>query len=80
MDRTQFLYLAQKVSTLKDGVQGIKINIPKNMQVIYNKIFYYPLGYEMKFKNGDVLHNAILHDLKANSVIHCPLENVKGCE
>lgn len=39
---------------------------------------YYPQSYMLSFdKRGNSIHTAILHDLKANSIIYVKLENVK---
>lgn len=76
MDRKLYLELCQKVSLLKDGVCGIKKNIPNELKVIHNNIIYYPISYELSFKNGNVKHIAILHDVKSNSIIKCNLAKV----
>ena len=81
MDRTEFLQMAQKVSVLKSGICGIKENVPDELKVIYNGIAYYPVSYELSFDDkGNVRHTAILHDLKANSLLYCRLEDVKECK
>lgn len=48
-------------------------HIPDDCKVEYDGITYYPEGYELSFKKGATVHTAILHDLKANSVMRCPL-------
>lgn len=80
MDRTAFLQLSHKVSQLEDGVQGIKKSVPAHLLVSYQQTSYYPVGYEMKFKQGTVLHHAILHDLHAKSVVYAPLDQVQGVD
>ena len=80
MQRDIFLQLCQKVSVLKNGICGIKENVPDELKVIYNGIAYYPVSYELSFDDkGNVRHTAILKDLKANSVVYAMLENIKEC-
>ena len=80
MDRTVFLQTCQKVSVLKNGICGIKENVPDELKVIYNGIAYYPVSYELSFDDkGNVRHTAILKDLKVNSLLYCRLEDVKEC-
>ena len=78
MDRKLYLELSQKVSVLKNGICGIKENVPDELMVVYNGIKYYPVAYELSFDDkGNVRHTAILHDLKANSIINADLRKVK---
>ena len=78
MDRNLYLELCQKVSVLKNGICGIKENVPNELMVVYNGIKYYPSAYELSFDDkGNVRHTAILHDLKANSIINADLRKVK---
>lgn len=78
MQRDIFLQLCQKVSVLKNGICGIKENVPDELKVIYNGIAYYPVSYELSFDgSGKSIHTAILKDLKANSLLYCRLEDVK---
>lgn len=76
MQRDIFLQMAQKVSVLKNGICGIKENVPDELKVIYNGILYYPVSYELSFDKGQPTHTAILHDLKANSITSANLEKV----
>ena len=76
MNRTTYLELCQKVSVLKNGICGIKENVPDELKVIHNGIAYYPVSYELSFDNGKPTHTAILHDLKANSIMNADLEKV----
>ena len=76
MDRKKFLQICQKVSILKDGVSGIKINVPDDLKVIYNDIIYYPVAYELSFEEGNAIHKAILHDLKTNCIRYANLDRV----
>lgn len=77
MERAEFLKLCQKVSTYPSGVCGIIENIPENMLVEYDISVFYPVGYKLTFEEGNPQHTAILHSLKANSVIECDLQKVK---
>ena len=76
MQRTEYLELCQKVSMLKNGICGIKENVPDELKVIHNGIEYYPISYELSFDRGQPVHTAILHDLKANSITNANLEKV----
>ena len=81
MDRTVFLQMCQKVSVLKNGICGIKENVPNELKVIHNGIEYYPVAYELSFDDkGNVRHTAILHDLKANSIMNVDLGKVTKYE
>ena len=80
MDRKLYLELSQKVSVLKNGICGIKENVPDELKVIYNGIAYYPVSYELSFDNGKPTHTAILHDLKANSITNAKLGEVTKYE
>lgn len=77
MDRKLYLELCQKVSVLKNGICGIKENVPDELKVIHNGIEYYPTAYELSFDKGQPVHTAILHDLKANSIMNADLRKVK---
>ena len=80
MQRDIYLKLCQKVSVLKNGICGIKENVPDELMVIYNGIAYYPVSYELSFDNGKPTHTAILHDLKANSITNADLGKVTKYE
>ena len=80
MNRDEYLKICQKVSVLKNGICGIKENVPNELKVIYNGIAYYPVSYELSFDNGKPTHTAILHDLKANSITNANLERVDKYE
>lgn len=77
MERKIFLKMCEKVSGLPSGVGGVPERIPPELLVVYDKLKYFPFYYEMKFKNGEYYELAVLHDLKANSVLYVPLEKVK---
>lgn len=77
MDRTEFLEMCQRVAVLPDGIGGVK-NIPPELRLNYNGITFYPIGYKLSFtKDGKPSHTAILHDLKANSILECDLLKVE---
>ena len=81
MDRKLYIELCQKVSVLKNGICGIKENVPDELMVVYNGIKYYPSAYELSFDDkGNVRHTAILHDLKANSITNANLKGVTKYE
>ena len=80
MNRKFYLELCQKVSVLKNGICGIKENVPDELTVVYNGIKYYPVAYELSFDNGKPTHTAILHDLQANSITSADLERVTKYE
>lgn len=77
MNRKEYLELCQKVSVLPETTMHIKAQIPPELTVSYNGIQFYPTGYEMTFKQGVSQHTAILHDMKAHSVIYADLEKVE---
>lgn len=77
MNRKLYIELCQKVSVLKNGICGIKENVPEELMVIYNGIKYYPVAYKLSFDDkGNVRHTAILHDLKTNSIMNAELGKV----
>ena len=78
MQRDIFLQMCQKVSMLKNGVCGIKENVPDDLKVIFNGITYYPYGYKLWFDaKGNPVHTAVLKDLIAKSIMECNLERVE---
>ena len=68
------------MSVLKNGICGIKENVPDELMVVYNGIKYYPVAYELSFDKGQPTHTAILHDLQANSITSADLERVTKYE
>lgn len=81
MDRTKFLQMAQKVAVLKNGICGIKENVPNELMVVHDCITYYPVAYQLSFDNkGNVRHTAILHDLKVNCITYADLKRVMKYE
>ena len=78
IDRKEFLQLCQRVSVLPETTMHIKTAIPPELTVLYEGIQFYPVGYEMTYKQGISQHTAILHDMKAHSIIKVDLNKVKG--
>lgn len=77
MNRDEYLKMCQKVSIFKNGICGIKQNVPDELKVIHKGIAYYPVAYELSFENGQTIHKAILHDLKSSSITYAKLERVE---
>jgi hypothetical protein len=68
MERKQYLELCQKYAVGFD------------IKVKHKNIEYHPYRYELGFDDkGNLIHTAILKDLKANSVVYAILENIKEC-
>ena len=80
MQRDIFLQMCQKVSVLKNGICGIKENVPDELKVIHNGIEYYPTAYELSFDKGQPVHTAILHDLNTSSITSADLGKVEKYE
>lgn len=76
IDRKEFLQICQRVSVLPETTMHIKTEIPPELTVLYEGIQFYPIGYEMTFKQGISQHTAILHDMRANSIINVDLQKV----
>ena len=77
MDRAKFLELCKRVAVLPGGVYGIK-NTSPSLWVNFDGMTFYPVGYKLSFdKNGKPQHTAILHDLKAHSILECDLLKVE---
>jgi hypothetical protein len=55
----------------------VKTAIPPELTVLYEGIQFYPVGYEMTFKQEIPQHTAILHDMKSNNIIKVKLERVE---
>ena len=76
MDRKEFLEMCREVAVLPNGAGGVKDIMP-SLCVKYTNLAFYPAGYKLTYsKDGKPLHTAILHDLKANSIIECDLLKV----
>ena len=77
MERKEYIELCQRIAVLPVTSGGVPANIPPKLIVNYDGIAYYPYAFEIIFnKDGTYQDRAILHDLKANSIIHCNLERV----
>ena len=77
IDRKEFLQICQKVSILPETTMHIKTAIPPELTVLYEGIQFYPIGYEMTYKQGILRHTAILHDMKSNQIVKVKLERVE---
>lgn len=76
MDRKEFLEMCRDVAVLPNGSGGIK-DTPPSLWLKCQDIAFYPVGYKLTYtKEGKPLHTAILHDLKANSIVECDLSKV----
>ena len=76
MDRAKYLEMCKRVAMLPKGIGGMK-QIPPELCLKFNGMAFYPIGYTLTFAdNGKPTHTAILHDLKANSIIQCDLLKV----
>ena len=77
MTRKEYIALCQRIAVLPVTSGGVPASIPPELIVNYDGIRYYPYAFEIIFnKDGTYQDRAILHDLKANSIIHCNLERV----
>ena len=75
--RAKFLEMCRKVAVLPEGVGGMK-DTPLELHLKYKGMTFYPVGYKLTFtKDGKPSHTAILHDLKANSILECDLLKVE---
>lgn len=77
MERTEYLRLCREISTLPSLAGGIIKRVPPELLVEVGDSTYYPFYFEMKFRNGEPRDVAVLHDLRANSLLHCELEKVR---
>lgn len=63
---------------LPKGIYHIRQNVPNSRKVFFDGTPYYPQGYLLEFdERGGAVHTAILHDIKANAVVRCPLKKVE---
>lgn len=66
MERDKFLTLCRKAKTTKEKIT-----------VLYRENQYTPIAYKISFTDsGEVIHTAILHSTKANSIMECALQDV----
>ena len=81
IERKTYLEMCQRVSVLTGGIFGIKQNVPDNLKVVYDGIAYYPVSLDISFdKDGRVINTAIIHSLRANSVIEINLKDIRPYE
>jgi len=73
--------MCRETATLKGGIEGIKEKVPDRLRVIYDGTEYYPVAYELGFRqDGSVRHTAIIHEMKAHSIIYAELAKVEAKE
>lgn len=75
MDKKEYLKLCQKASVYVAN----KIEMPKEL-LLNGYEEYYPFGYEITFKNGQIIHRAILHELNNNSIIYVNIDKINRLE
>lgn len=76
MDREKFIEMCKRVAMLPSGICGIK-DTPPELHLKYRGMTFYPVGCKLTFtKDGNPSYTAILHDLKANSILECNLLDV----
>ena len=81
IERKKYLEMCQRVSVLPSGVLGIKQNVPDDLKVVCDGIAYYPVSLDIGFdKDGRVINTAIIHSLRANSVIERNLKDISSYE
>lgn len=78
MDRHEFLELCQRVSLCPE-VHGVR-KVSPELVVTSGSMRYYPVSYELTYKDGQPVHIAWLHDLKANSKTTQLLSDVEKCK
>ena len=77
MDRAEFLNMCKRVAMLPKGIGEVK-KTPPELHLKYKDMTFYPVGYKLTFtSDGKPSHTAILHDLKANSILECDLLKVE---
>jgi len=77
MERNKYLELCKSVALLQAESNGTKQNVPDCLIVSCSGIPYYCVGYYLTFDHaGNAVHIAILHDLQANSITKCNLNDV----
>ena len=80
MERAKFLDMCKRVAELPDGIGNVK-KVPPELHLKYKDMTFYPIGYKLTFtKEGKPSHTAILHDLKAHSILECDLLKVEEAE
>ena len=78
MERREYLEMCQHCSVLAGEMFGVKKNVPDDLRVVYKEAEYYPFSYQLGFdRKGQVIHTAILHELKSNAIVCAPLNDIK---
>ena len=76
IDRKLFLEMCQRCAVLPK-IAGIAVDVPHELRVTWNGADYYPVGYELFFgSDGRTIQSAVLHDMKANSVVRVDFAEV----
>lgn len=73
MDRKKFLEMCCECSKLPKGALGIPTHVPDHLVINVDDIAFYPYQYVLSYDNGEIKHYAVLHDLRANSIIQTDL-------
>lgn len=68
MDRKKFLSMCEECSRLPKGAMGIPVHVPEHLIVRHDGIPYYPVSYSLGWDDGNIVHTAVLHDIRQNSV------------
>ena len=81
MDRTEFFKMAQKVAVYTNRCRNLSKPLLDDCIVVLDGIKYYPQYVQVGYDEfGKVINTAILHDLKANSIMNVELERVTKYE
>jgi hypothetical protein len=76
IERKRFFEMCQRCAVLPKSA-GIAVEVQRELTVRWKDIVFYPVGYELFFDDkGNPIHSAILHDMKANSVVRVNFEEV----
>ena len=79
MERNKYLELCKSAAMLPGEACGTKRNVPDCLKVSCSGIPYYCVGYYLDYDDdGTPRHTAYLHDLDANSITKCKLNDVEG--
>ena len=80
MDRTEFFRMAQKVAVYTNRCENLSKPLLEDCIVVHNGIKYYPQYVQVGYDElGRVINIAILHDLKAHSVLEVGLDKIFPC-
>ena len=81
MDRTEFFRIAQKVAVYTNRCRNLSKPLLEDCIVVLDGIKYYPQYVQVGYDEfGKVINTAILHDLKANSIMNADLGKVTKYE